>query len=138
VDRYFFRNLFMDVSVTAAGRLWTAWDWEPSILIGCAALAAAYCLATRCRVVTKALYFFAGVLLLALDLMSPLDRLGDEYLLSAHIAQHFLLALIVPPLLLLGIPAQESKGAMARWPLLAGLNIISRIQPFPGRSAWAA
>jgi putative membrane protein len=112
----------MDVSVTAAGRLLTAWDWEPSILIGCAALAVGYCVATRCRVLSKALYFFAGVLLLALDLMSPLDRLGDEYLLSAHIAQHFLLALIVPPLLLLGISARDLEKALVRWPLLGRLE----------------
>jgi cytochrome c oxidase assembly factor CtaG len=108
----------MDVSVTAVGRLLTAWDWEPSILIGCAALVAGYCFATRCRIVAKALSFFAGVLLLALSLMSPLDRLGDEYLLSAHIAQHFLLALVVAPLLLLGIPARELTKTMSRWPLL--------------------
>jgi cytochrome c oxidase assembly factor CtaG len=112
----------MDVSVTAVGRLLTAWDWEPSILIGCAALAGGYCVATRCRVFSKALYFFAGVLLLALDLMSPLDRLADEYLLSAHIAQHFLLALIVPPLLLLGISARDLEKAMARRPLLSRLE----------------
>ena len=50
------------------------------------------------------LYFFAGVLLLLLDLVSPLDALADDYLFSAHIVQHFFLALIIPPLLLLGLP----------------------------------
>ena len=51
----------------------------------------------------KTVYFLGGVLLLLLALLSPLDRLGHEYLFSAHIVQHLILALVVPPLLLLGI-----------------------------------
>jgi putative membrane protein len=43
-----------------------------------------------------------SVLLFAL--VSPLDPLGDEYLFSAHMTQHLLLTLVVPPLLLLGTP----------------------------------
>jgi cytochrome c oxidase assembly factor CtaG len=46
----------------------------------------------------------AGVLVLLLALVSPLDTLGDTYLFSAHMLQHFLLTLVVPPLLLLGLP----------------------------------
>jgi len=51
----------------------------------------------------KTVFFLGGLLLLLLALLSPLDRLGHEYLFSAHILQHFILALVVPPLLLLGI-----------------------------------
>jgi cytochrome c oxidase assembly factor CtaG len=90
--------------MTALERWMTAWDWEPSIVIGCAALAAGYYFLTRSRASSRRLYFFGGTLLLLLDLVSPLDRLGDEYLFSAHIVQHFILALIVPPLLLLRRP----------------------------------
>jgi putative membrane protein len=73
-----------------------------------------YCSLTRCRERMKALMFFGGVLLIALDLMSPLDRLADEYLFSAHIAQHFVLALIVPPLLLRGLPKRLIEMALRR------------------------
>lgn len=79
------------------------WDWEPSVVIGCAGLAAAYLVLTR-RQPRNAWYFLAGVLVLLLDLVSPIDSLGDEYLFSAHIVQHFVLALVVPPLLIAGMP----------------------------------
>jgi putative membrane protein len=53
----------------------------------------------------RAPYFLVGVILLLLDLVSPIDALADRYLFSAHIVQHLLLALVIPPLLLLGTPA---------------------------------
>jgi putative membrane protein len=80
-----------------------AWDWEPSVVIGCAALVAGYFALMR-RWERKAWYFLGGVLVLLLDLVSPIDILGDEYLFSAHIVQHFVLALVVPPLLIAGLP----------------------------------
>jgi cytochrome c oxidase assembly factor CtaG len=81
------------------------WDWEPSVVIGCAALAAGYIAIARKRGLHRAPYFLGGVLLLLLDLVSPIDTLGDRFLFSAHAVQHFLLALVIPPLFLLGIPA---------------------------------
>jgi putative membrane protein len=107
--------------MSAMGRLMTAWDWEPSIIVGCATLAAGYYLLTRGLASSRRLYFLSGVLLLLLDLVSPLDRLGDEYLFSAHIVQHFFLALIVPPLLLLGI-YQCWTDALLRRPLIRWLE----------------
>lgn len=83
----------------------TAWDLEPSVVIGCAALLIGYFALVRKRGFRRAPYFLAGVLVLLLDLVSPLDTLADRYLFSAHVAQHFLLALVIPPLLLLGTPA---------------------------------
>ena len=79
------------------------WDWEPSVVIGCAALAAGYIAIARKRGLHRAPYFLGGVLLLLLDLVSPIDTLGDRFLFSAHAVQHFLLALVIPPLFLLGI-----------------------------------
>jgi putative membrane protein len=90
------------------------WQWEPSVLAGLALLAGAYlaCVGPlrsrfggsapvpRARIQT----FLAGVLLLFIALVSPLDTLSDSYLLSAHMVQHLLMTLIVPPLLLLGTP----------------------------------
>jgi putative membrane protein len=97
--------------------LLTAWDWEPSVVLGCLALGAAYAAATRCRSIVRTLYFAGGLLLLLLDLVSPLDVLADEYLFSAHIVQHFLLGLAIPPLLILGIPRSLGEAALRR-PLL--------------------
>src|SRR5437899_12545284 len=39
-------------------------------------------------------------------LASPIDTGGDRYLFSLHMLQHLLLAMVVPPLLLLGLPEQ--------------------------------
>jgi putative membrane protein len=48
--------------------------------------------------------FTAGVFTLFVSLATPLDILADEYLFTAHMAQHLLLTLVAPPLLLLGTP----------------------------------
>jgi len=79
------------------------WDFEPSVVIGCAALAIGYLAFTRGQA-RNAWYFLGGVLVLLLDLVSPIDLLGDQYLFSAHIVQHFVLAMVVPPLLIAGMP----------------------------------
>jgi cytochrome c oxidase assembly factor CtaG len=50
--------------------------------------------------------FILGDLVMLLALISPLDVLADDYLFSAHMLQHMLLVLAVPPLLILGIPRQ--------------------------------
>jgi len=81
-----------------------AWTWEPSVIVGCLALAGGYLAAGGARRTHHAVAFIAGVIVLFLALDSPLDTLGDTYLFSAHMVQHLLLILIVPPLLLLGVP----------------------------------
>lgn len=96
--------------------LTSAWDWEPSVVIGCAALIAAYAVAVRFRFSRAAAIYVAGVLLLLLALVSPLETLGEEYLFSAHMLQHMLLVLVIPPLLLLGIPEQVARQVLS-WPL---------------------
>jgi putative membrane protein len=90
------------------------WDWEPSVVAGCAALAIGYLAIVRARSLSHMACFLAGVVLLLLDLVSPIDSLGDRYLFSAHIVQHFLLALVIPPLLLLGIPRWLARAALQR------------------------
>ena len=118
--------------MTTRSVLFGAWDWEPSVLIGCIVLTVAYFLIAR-RLDRRAIPFLAGVTLLLLALVSPLDALGDDYLLSAHVAQHFLLALIVPPLLVLSAPRRLLlpawlTGALNEpwvgWPLGVGTMLI--------------
>ena len=90
------------------------WNWEPSILIGLALQVGAYlaCIGPLrgrfpgsapvppARVQT----FLLGSLVLFIALVSPIDTLGDRYLLSAHMVQHMLITLVAPPLLLIGTP----------------------------------
>jgi putative membrane protein len=52
----------------------------------------------------RQLLFYLGCTAMLLALISPLDDLGDGYLLSAHMVQHMLLGFVAPPLWLLGMP----------------------------------
>jgi cytochrome c oxidase assembly factor CtaG len=96
--------------------LTSTWNWDPSVLVGSAALVGVYLAAVRSRLTTRALVFVAGVLVTLLALVSPLDVLGDTYLFSAHMVQHLLLMQVAPPLLLLGTPAWLAK-KITDWPV---------------------
>jgi putative membrane protein len=87
----------------------SSWEWYPSVLVGCAALLSGYLAAARRQLSGRAWFFAGGVLVLLLALVSPLDALGDDYLFSAHMLQHMLLMLVVPPLLLLGTPSALAR-----------------------------
>lgn len=101
--------------MTTSQLLWSAWVWEPSVVVGCSALVAGYLVLAR-PLTARAGYFFAGVAVLLFSLVSPLDVLGDGYLFSAHMAQHLLLILVAPPLLLLGLPTATVKWTLGRLP----------------------
>jgi putative membrane protein len=95
---------------TARELLIHGWEIHPTVVIGCVALLVWYFLFSV-RSSNRAWLFTLGVLVLALSLISPLDPLGDQYLFSAHMLQHLLLILIVPPLLILGIVPER----LMRW-----------------------
>jgi putative membrane protein len=94
--------------------LWAAWQWSPALWIGLGALGLVYARAVtnlwrvagrgRGLPVWRAATFAAGLLLLALALLSPVDALGGV-LFSAHMVQHVLLMMAAAPLLALGAPA---------------------------------
>jgi putative membrane protein len=93
---------------------WTDWHAHPSIIVGVVLITALYLMAVgplRERFgwaergsSSQMVLFMLGVLVIVVALLSPLHELGDKYLFSAHMAQHLLLMLVVPPLLLLGVP----------------------------------
>jgi putative membrane protein len=64
--------------------------------------------------------FFTGLLVLFLSLNGPLHDLSDYYLFSAHMVQHLLLTLVVPPLLLGGTPGWMLRPAL-RVPVIGAL-----------------
>jgi putative membrane protein len=88
--------------------------WHPEVALGLEALAAGYLLATgvlrrrfrwgpppgRGRVAA----FLAGTAILAGAVLGPLAEWAEHAALSAHMAQHLLLILVVPLLWLLGLP----------------------------------
>jgi len=90
-----------------------AWDFEPVVIFGSAALFFAYLWVVRFRMNHKTVLFGSGVLLMLLTLIGPLDFLGDDYLFSAHMMEHILLYLAVPPLLLLGLPPAPIRSLLS-------------------------
>ncbi len=95
--------------------LLSAWDWSPSVLAACAATLFLYGLACRWKFSGKSFFSLAGLALLFLALDSPISFLARGTLFSAHMLQHLLLVLIVPPLLLLGLPAGGARGPIPGW-----------------------
>jgi cytochrome c oxidase assembly factor CtaG len=90
-----------------SGAFPVGWSWHPSVLIGLGLWTLAYVWAIRNGPRTPVLHqvlFHLGTLAALIALVSPLDELGDEYLFSAHMAQHLLLMFAAAPLWLLGTP----------------------------------
>jgi len=77
--------------------------------MGCLVLLIIYLLGIHFHLVGRSYLFFSGIFFLLIALVSPLDALSDTYLFSAHMMQHLLLLLIVPPLLIMGIPGQLAR-----------------------------
>jgi cytochrome c oxidase assembly factor CtaG len=113
----------MESRIALSEFLSKAWDWDPSKIIGCAALVLIYGFWTRLSSLRSFVIFLSGVLLLFLALASPLDALGDDYLFSAHMLQHFILLMLVPPLLILGLPEAHSRK-------LLGVSWVKRTERF--------
>jgi cytochrome c oxidase assembly factor CtaG len=103
----------------------SGWEFHPSVVAGCLLLLFVYLWAVQFRLNRATLLFVAGVVILFLALVSPLDSLGDDYLFSAHMAQHILLNILAPPLLVLGIP-EELAAAILRWEPAARVERILR------------
>ncbi len=95
-----------------------------SVLIGTVYLAAAYLFAigpARARYgwdgdvsPWRKISYLGAVALIFLSLNGPLHTLSDEYLFSAHMVQHMLLMLIMPPFLVLGVPPWLIRKAMEK------------------------
>ena len=56
-----------------------------------------------------------------MTLVSPLDYLGRNYLFSAHMVQHILLLLVIPLMLLSGIPEAAAERAFMVLPIAGGV-----------------
>jgi|SRR6266540_3883151 len=111
---------------------WTHWSVHPSTVIGILALAALYVWraevegrqadASRLRA-RESIPFFLGLLVLFVSLNGPIHDLSDDYLFSAHMVQHLLLTLVVPPLLIAGTPGWMLRPALRS-------RIVARVARF--------
>lgn len=121
-----------------AGEILRAWSWPVvpllSLAIGLIVYLRGWRLARKTRELElpawRAVCFVGGVTSLWIAVASPIDAL-DDYLLTAHMIQHFLLMSIAPPLIVLGAPLV---------PLLRGLpRVVNRLVSGPLlRADWPA
>ena len=136
---------------TAPG--WGSWSFDPFLWVALLVAAAWYAsMLRRVRRVTGRpvgpghwLFYFSGLSVLLVALGSPLDPIGDDRLLRAHMLQHVLLADIAPPLLILGIRAPVLPLGMPRSVLqrVARRGTLGRVwgvatSPWVAIPAWAA
>jgi cytochrome c oxidase assembly factor CtaG len=87
------------------------WKWDPVALAVAAGGAAV--IATRRLSWPRRASLATATLLFVLALASPIATLADGYLFSAHMLQHLLLVLAVPPLVLLAT-GERALGARRR------------------------
>jgi len=95
----------------------SAWNWNPWVIAICVATILIYSARNRFRFNRKTGWLLAGLAVFFLTLVSPIDALADGYLFSAHMLQHLLLLLVVPPLILLSLPSTPvpSRFQSGRW-----------------------
>jgi putative membrane protein len=130
---------------------WGSWSLDPLAILGLLAAGLVYArmykrAAARSDAVGVGhwLPYAGGLTVLAIALLSPLDAIGDRWLLSAHMAQHVLLSDIAPALLLLGLrspvlqlglsrPALKAVAPGGRW----GRTLALLTSPWVAIPLWA-
>jgi cytochrome c oxidase assembly factor CtaG len=109
---------------------WSSWTLDPVLIAALLAAGwlysrgfrrAARLAGARAPGVSHWLPYSLGLLVLALALMSPIDAIGDAYLLSVHMFQHILLSDVAPALLVLGLRAPILPLGLPR----AGLRLVA-------------
>ena len=77
---------------------------------------------------TKLLFFMAGMTSLWISIGSPLDAFADV-LLSAHMVEHLILMMVVPPLVLLGQPVVPLLRGLPRFLRMGVAGPLLRFRP---------
>jgi putative membrane protein len=134
---------------------WSEWRVYPSFMAGWLLLGAAYFLVIgplrhrfpgSCPVPARQVAsFVAGMGLMFVALQGPLHELSDYFLFSAHMVQHLVLILVMPPFLLYATPDWVLRPVVSRpwlgraaraltFPLVAFAlnNVIFLAWHFPG------
>ncbi len=97
---------------------WLTWSIHPSTVLGIGALGGLYAWRGRQAnaenqlTVGQKASFISALFVIFVSLNGPIHDLSDTYLFTAHMIQHLLLTMLMPPLLILGVP-----GWMLRPPL---------------------
>ena len=97
--------------------LFSNWHWNIFSLIIVVSLILFHFISNGYKLKKESKYFISGIILIILSTFSSLDYLGHNYLFSAHMVEHILLLLVIPPLLLTGTSKEflEKIFAKARY-----------------------
>ncbi len=95
-------------TVVGIGALWALYEWRVRVHGATGVTPLEIVGPTR----GQHMLFISGLLVMFLSLNGPLHDLSDYYLFSAHMVQHLLLTLVVPPFLILGTPGWMLRPAL--------------------------
>lgn len=112
--------------MTTPPSLASAWTWNPAVIALCALALGGYARLRRFRFSARSGFVLAGAAVFCLALASPIAALANGYLFSAHMLQHLLLQLVVPPLLLLSLPPSPMPNALEHGGLTAVSGLLGR------------
>ncbi len=115
---------------------WTSFTVHWSTVVGLLALAALYEWRAYARRAAPAesratshesrrAYFYSGLGVIFFSLNGWLHDLSDWYLFSAHMVQHLILTLLVPPLLIAGTPGWMLRPALKYAPVAAVARVLT-------------
>lgn len=131
---------------------WGSWSFDPLAILALIAASVVYArmyrrAAFRSSAVGAGHWvpYAGGILALAIALLSPIDAIGDHWLLSAHMLQHVLLSDVAPALIVLGLrspvlplglarPALRAVAPGGRW----GRAIALLTSPWVAIPLWAS
>ncbi|HVC39563.1 MAG TPA: cytochrome c oxidase assembly protein [Candidatus Dormibacteraeota bacterium] len=111
------------------------WEFNPAVWAACGLGLLSYLRFPGARPDWRALAWGAGMLIVFVSLESALDVAGQRYLFSVHMAQHLLLAMVAPPLLIRGLP-EPTVDWLLRSRAAPGLRML--VQPVLAATAYLA
>jgi putative membrane protein len=113
-----------------------AWSIHPSVLLGTGILGALYFygigpLRRRhgwgpAASAWQVLSFCSSLVVLLISLNGPVHDLSDYYLFSVHMAQHLVLTLVFPPLLIAGLPSWLIRPLLLKPGVLPVARLLTR------------
>lgn len=102
--------------MTGRDLLLHAWTWRPVVAAALGVVFAVHFVRLRLSQPWRTLALVGAGATVVLALASPIDSLARGTLFSAHMLQHMLLSLALPPLLLLALPSTHGSHHIAAAP----------------------
>lgn len=111
---------------------WLVWSIHPSTVIGLAALAGIFLWRSRHSTpeqplsILRRIFFFSALFVIFASLNGPIHDLSDTYLFSAHMVQHLLLTMVMPPLLIAGVPGWMLRPLLRNRAIATAARVVTR------------